>query len=189
MNPAMTGAERAVFAAFLRGATHYFEFGMGGSTVLAAKLVRGSVTAIDSNPEWLARTAAAIDRTGPEIDLRHVDIGPVGDLGMPRDRSDPDRFTAYSAAIAPRRHRRVDLCLVDGRFRVACALQALVSLGPDAFVIVHDYWSRPHYHAIAAFARCVCACDDMAVFRRAPLSLHDRLLLRRRLRLYRRHPQ
>ena len=41
----------------------------------------------------------------------------------------------------------VDLVLVDGRFRVACALAGLPRLAADARLLVHDFWPRPAYRA------------------------------------------
>ena len=41
----------------------------------------------------------------------------------------------------------VDLVLVDGRFRVACALAGLSRLDPDAVLLVHDFWDRASYRA------------------------------------------
>ena len=185
MNPLMTPREREVLSSFLRRSNHYFEFGMGGSTVLASNLVRGSVSAIDSEPDWVDKVGRAVRRDGPAIDLSLVDIGPVGSYGIPLDRSDPKRFHPYSGAIAHERHARVDLCFVDGRFRVACALQAFVSLGPRAFVVVHDYANRPRYRLIEQFGDCVAACDTLAVFRRKRLGPRRHLLLRRRLAQFR----
>jgi hypothetical protein len=36
----------------------------------------------------------------------------------------------------------VDLVFVDGRFRVACTLMALLQPQPPAFIAFHDFWTR-----------------------------------------------
>ena len=53
MTPRMSAAELGLLASFLRCAQHYYEFGAGGSTCLAASLVAQSVTAVDSSQAWL----------------------------------------------------------------------------------------------------------------------------------------
>ena len=38
-----------------------------------------------------------------------------------------------------------DLVLVDGRFRVACALHGAALLAPGGHLLVHDFWPRAAY--------------------------------------------
>ena len=44
-----------------------------------------------------------------------------------------------------------DAALVDGRFRVACALKLLPFLTQDSVLFMHDFWRRPMYHAVLDF--------------------------------------
>ena len=44
----------------------------------------------------------------------------------------------------------LDFVLIDGRFRVRCALE-LIRRGIDATVFIHDFWTRPHYHVVLDF--------------------------------------
>ena len=46
------------------------------------------------------------------------------------------------------------MVLVDGRFRVSCALRLLTKehvLDKDTVVMIHDYYDREHYHVIEQF--------------------------------------
>lgn len=90
--------------------------------------------------------------------------GPTIDYGEPASTADPTKFAAYPAAIddvvadvtlrstrsVGRRYMRtttypVSAVLVDGRFRVACALRALRYVRPGyGVVMVHD-WDRQEY--------------------------------------------
>ena len=68
MTPAMKPSEIGLFSAFCAGAHSYVEFGCGGSTVLAAGLVRGQIKVVDSDPKWLdnvkkACAAAALQQS------------------------------------------------------------------------------------------------------------------------------
>ena len=49
----MSDNELALFVAFLRNSAKYLEFGVGGTTVLAATHVRDWVIAVDSSKEWI----------------------------------------------------------------------------------------------------------------------------------------
>ena len=59
-----------------------------------------------------------------------------------------------------------DLILVDGRFRVAAALESLPRMRSDAKLVVHDFWNCEQYQVILPFFECVDRTDTLAVFRR-----------------------
>ena len=176
--------EQELFRAFLSAASNYYEFGMGGSTVLAAELVKQSVSAMDSDPAWVDKVREIIDAPTKRIDLRHVDIGKTGNWGTPISRESEYLFPDYSSAIVSTGRRDFDLCLVDGRFRVACFLQALQHLEPDAIVGIHDYRVRPYYFVVEQFARPVATCLSLTFFVRrhdADLTLMGNMLDQHRL--------
>jgi len=186
MKITMHQREIALLESFLSKSISYFEFGMGGSTCLAAQLVRDRVSAIDSSVEWIEMVREAIgDNPGKQIDLRHVDIGPLGGWGTPLSRKRQEHlFHAYSLAIAG--NGRFDLCLVDGRFRVASFMQALLMAESDSVLAIHDYRVRPIYHLVEEFARPIAECQQLTLFvRRAGM---DRDKAFRCAELYRRDP-
>lgn len=158
--------EIALLSSFLEQSASYFEFGMGGSTCLAAKLVSDRVAAVDSSAKWVGKVRAAIGEAVPQIDLRHVEIGPLRGWGMPLDRASASLFDAYSLAIVD--NGPFDFCLIDGRFRVACFLQALLSAEADSVIAVHDYRVRPEYHIVETFARPISECRQLTMFVRRP---------------------
>jgi hypothetical protein len=56
--------------------------------------------------------------------------------------------------------------LVDGRFRVACALHAIDYLDNNGILLVHDYTNRPQYHVIEQFYRKIGGVETLAVFQK-----------------------
>jgi hypothetical protein len=164
MNVTMHQREIALLESFLAKSASYFEFGMGGSTYLAAQLVRERVAAIDSSVEWIDQVRQAIGNPlGKRIDLRHIDIGPLGGWGTPLSRTRQEHlFHKYSLAIEANGH--FDLCLVDGRFRIASFMQALIMAEPDTVLAIHDYQVRPKYHLVEEFARPISECQQLTFF-------------------------
>ncbi|MCV7431896.1 hypothetical protein [Mycolicibacterium bacteremicum] len=141
----------AWFTDRLKGADCYLEFGSGGSTYLAAQLGVRFAT-VESDRKFLDAVRAQIeghDLLRPSQIFHHADIGPTGRWGRPLGRVDSERmqqFRRYSDA--PTGFDCVpDLVLIDGRFRVACALKAM-SRYPAATVIVDDFLGRPHYEIL-----------------------------------------
>jgi hypothetical protein len=164
---AMLPSERQLLEAFVACSSHYVEFGSGGSTCLAATLVKYSVDSIDSSQLWLERVKAGCLGAAVVPRLHFVDIGPIGDWGRPTDESARERWPNYSSGVwAEINAAKTDLCLVDGRFRVACFLEALLRCGPSTRVAIHDFQCRPQYHVIRDFAEEIASADNLSVFLR-----------------------
>ncbi len=171
MQPRMSTAEAALFEGLLRCSQDYVEFGSGGSTCLAATLVGRSIVSVDSAEFWLQQVRDACAAAGAAIipELVGVDIGPVGDWGVPADPTTRARWPTYHSDIwSNPRAARADLYLVDGRFRVACAMQVLRHCRPDALLLVHDFVSRAHYHPIREVAQEIAIVEDLSLFRCPP---------------------
>jgi hypothetical protein len=175
----------------LAGARNYLEYGSGASTVLANQLVTNLVS-VDSDASLLAdvrRTLCQNDRRAM-AKLIHVNIGMTVDWGFPvfqkPTRRRVRRWEEY--AKAPWRYFRTigqqpDLVLVDGRFRVACVLESLLSLSPmsESKILVDDYVDRPEYAVVEEYAD-VEIVGRMAVLH--PRRLVDRINVRRLVRQY-----
>ncbi len=167
MIPAMTEREIRLFESFLAQSTTYLEFGSGGSTFLATRLVKQRVVSVDSSEKWLADVGAACAAAGHAVtpDLVFEDIGPVGDWGAPTDIASEDLWPNYYSGVWQKRPvDDTDLYLVDGRFRVACFASIVRRCRPDAVILIHDFDSRPHYHPVTTIARRIAGVDDLAVF-------------------------
>jgi hypothetical protein len=159
-----------------RPGLHYLEFGSGGSTVLASRRV-ASLVSIDSDARYLAAVGRRIAR--PDAVLMPVDIGFTHRWGRPvfvrPTAQRVARWRRYPQApwkLLAARGRMPDVVLVDGRFRVACALESLLQVPPESRILVDDYAGRPEYHVIAGHGELVTMHGRMAEFR--PRSRPDR---------------
>jgi hypothetical protein len=175
----------------LARARNYLEYGSGGSTVLANQMVTNLVS-VDSNSGFLAdvrRKLSEHDRRAM-AKLIHVNIGMTVGWGFPvfqkPTRRRVRRWEEY--AKAPWRYFRTigqqpDLVLVDGRFRVACVLESLLSLSPlsETQILLDDYVDRPEYAVVEDYAD-VEVVGRMAVLRSRRLV--DRISVRRLVRQY-----
>lgn len=164
------------FSSRLEGSRKYLEFGAGGSTYLAARCGLSFVS-VDSDPFFLDAVRKKIEHAGLRDDrrqvYRHADIGFTRDWGMPVFLGKPslrrlEQFRRYSdfpeacqtGDFVP------DFVLVDGRFRVACALKVVRAMAcrDDWVLVVDDYVDRPQYHIIADYAKLDFYIGRMAVF-------------------------
>lgn len=166
MNVHMSVAEMNLFKSFLACSERYMEFGAGGSTCLAASMGKTTI-AVDSSDEWLSKVAAecACLPNLPQRRLIKADIGPTGDWGMPTDPNTRDRWPSYYQAVwAEQESTDCDLYLIDGRFRVACFMSVVLRDGPSAIILIHDFFSRPHYHIVKEVCREIARVEELSAF-------------------------
>jgi hypothetical protein len=164
MHLAMQQHEIVLFKNFLSCAQSYFEFGTGGSTCLAASLVKGPICSVDSSKEWLDKVRDEMPASEFERRLVYADIGPTGVWGYPSDQSDREKFLNYHELVWADSRLRYELYLVDGRFRVACFAQIIKRMNSDSIVAMHDYRSRKQYHIVEKIARPVAEALDITFF-------------------------
>jgi hypothetical protein len=160
----------------LSAATLYLEYGAGGSSILASKMGKNFVS-VDSDSYFIASVKAKITRLEPTPSsghglFIHANLGLTEAWGVPVwTRPTKKRLTAWRSYFtapwvdnAERFHP--DLILVDGRFRVACALTSILHVtgNSDWELLVDDYEGRPHYTIIEQYANLEKMVGRMAVF-------------------------
>jgi len=163
-----------LFESELRRACSYLEYGAGSSTLSAVARVP-RVVSVESDHAFMTAVQRRCDGCHAAADLIYVDIGATGPWGTPVFKSriwrQSNRWNAYPLAPWQRLgdDYRADLILIDGRFRVACAL-ATISRQPDTqwSMLVDDYVDRPEYHILERFARLVEVRGRMAAFAPSP---------------------
>ena len=171
-----------VFEAALAACTSYLEFGSGGSSIAAARSGKPFVS-VESDRAYLrlVQRRAAEVAPGHKGRFLHADIGFVNGWGYPAfSKPTPGRvarWRRYSSRPWPTLSGHPpDLILIDGRFRVACALAVVQHAeGTTWRMLVDDYDDRPHYRAIEEFASLIAMHGRMAEFAPRPFD-RERLL-------------
>ncbi|EHJ47885.1 hypothetical protein DFW101_1878 [Solidesulfovibrio carbinoliphilus subsp. oakridgensis] len=128
-----------------------FEWGSGRSTAFAARQVARLVT-VEHKEKWRRRVLELLDREGiAGVECRFV---PPGDgPGRPEARPaiwrqtgyvlEKPEFAAYADAILDFPSQSLDFVLIDGRARVACALNAFCRIKPGGFLVLdNSEWEK-----------------------------------------------
>ena len=169
MTPHMSAPKIQLLNDSFDRATHYLEYGIGGSTVLAAQKSLQSIMAIDSSDEWIQKVKTDIEKcvyTG-NINLLHADLGATGHWGYPTDELMVKNWPQYYASpwISYRSlGHSPDLILIDGRFRTPCFLYSLLHCKTGTRILWDDYLNRPEYHFVEQVLPPQGLVDDMAIF-------------------------
>jgi hypothetical protein len=184
----MEPGELALLQEASRRRQHAVEFGCGASTVLLLRNGIGAVDSVDSQAAWVKRVsdepdAAAALRAG-RLRMHCVDIGPTRKWGHPLGDESKARWPQYAQAVwQAALPQPVDFVLIDGRFRVACALMARLKARPDALVAFHDFWTRLRaYGEILPFFDVVGRAGSLAIL--APQQDLDQTWIEALLRQY-----
>jgi len=164
------------FKGELKKCTGYIEYGAGGSTYLAAQIGIPFIS-IESD-KWFIKclkSRIALDKKLNELSqiYHHADIGLTGPWGQPVILIKPSlkrlgKFAKYSEPpyfLLPKSFEP-NLILIDGRFRVACALKTIKKFKDKQgwTILVDDYLDRPKYKIIEKYAKISSLIGKMAVF-------------------------
>jgi len=173
--PHMIGPELALLQAVGSQRRFIVEFGCGGSTAEWLQHRAERIVSVESDPAWLTQLRDHPDLVDAvasgRVTLIHADIGPTGPWGQPRGREHIDRWPGYWSAVweSPaivEADQPVDLVFVDGRFRVACALNAALHIDSGAAIVIHDFAPRPHYHVVLKHLDVVATAESLIVLQR-----------------------
>lgn len=174
----MPEAEAAVLRHAYEQAGTILEYGSGGSTVLASELPGKRIVSVESDPDWTQMMRDWFEENPglSAVEMVHADIGPTKDWGHPEDESTWRRFPAYplkvwDSGLAP------DVVLVDGRFRIGCALATAFRTARPVTLLFDDYADRRPYHRVEEFLGQPEIVGRMARFEVSPMPVpQDRLL-------------
>lgn len=164
LTPHMTSNECAAFERYLKNCTHYYEFGIGGSTVQADKASNVlSVTGVESDPFWRYLVESYTSAKTKIIAITYTS----NKWGAPTNPKEKEAWESYSKAITLS-EQQYDLILVDGRFRTACGIRSYSKLLPDGFLLMHDYSEgmRASYKELNQIYDIVERVGALAVFKK-----------------------
>ena len=154
--PNMTSIEIIEFSFFMKKDNIYFEFGSGGSTNIAS-YYKLKVYSVESDAKWHNK----LKKNGIIANYITVDLK-SNFFGFPGNGTSLKDWKLYIQAY--KKEYNADIILIDGRFRVACALDIFSKIRNDTLVILHDYNSRKEYHIIEDYYLKIKECVNLAVF-------------------------
>lgn len=169
----MPEVETAVLLTHYAQADVILEYGSGGSTVLAAEMDDKHVTSVESDKVWWCNMLEWFDAnpagTGTTVDLIYADIGPTREWGHPKDDRAWKRFADYPLGVWDSEgFRAPDVVLVDGRFRVGCALATAFRITRDTVLLFDDYAHRKRLHIVEDYLGAPNLTGRMAEFHLKP---------------------
>jgi hypothetical protein len=105
----------------MKGVSSYFEFGLGGSTLLALESDIQEVVSVETRIEHITSTVPKLGLEpyiyGNRLHLKHYALGDTSEWGQPRVNPVKSKIYDYIHSHAS---RSPEMILIDGRYRIAC---------------------------------------------------------------------
>jgi hypothetical protein len=166
----MSPAEAALFAQLLSTGTSYLEWGSGGSTLAAVRSKIRQIVSVDTDRVWIDRLRQneeiARASANNRVIFRNVDLGPVGQWGVPIGAEKIRDWPRYAVDPFVATDLNFDVILVDGRFRIHCLLAAANCAADGATIFLHDYATRHSYTIADKYFETINRVDSAAILTR-----------------------
>ena len=168
----MTENEIKLLTDSLNNCNSYLEYGSGNSTKISSTIDSISkIICVESDGKYLdeeVRSDEAVSSRESRGEITYItpNLGDTEFWGHIANTAHRQNWPIY--ALGPYLNKdfeKPDLVLVDGRFRVACVLAAILNLGSDARVLVHDFTWRKKYHRVLKFCEKVEEVDTLVVLK------------------------
>ena len=164
MDPSFSKNDLNMFYKYLDKATNYFEYGSGGSTYQASIRVNiKCIVSVESDIVWYNLLSNKITHCNFHFKLIDLKCKP-NNLGYPSELCSENDKISYSDAIknkiSKETSNKLDLILIDGRYRVACALKIHSIVNNNCKIIFDDFLNRPHYHIILNYYNIIEKTED-----------------------------
>ena len=172
MEPHLAEKDQKLFYKYLDKATHYFEYGSGGSTYQASMRDNiQTIYAVESDLQWYNKLIKQFEGQS-HITIKYCEMkAQPNNWGRPGPGSTLKQWINYHDTIRTIDKdlaEKIDLMMIDGRFRVACCLKAFNVIKDDCLIIFDDFLDRKYYHVVLDFYDIIDQTEDqrMVVLRK-----------------------
>lgn len=161
IKPILSPMDFEAFCQFMNPKNIYFEFGAGGSTSVAY-YYNLTIYSVESEVKWHEK----LKNLGIKANYITVDLKAIpNSWGKPGRSTTVEDWKKYVQAYKP--EYNADIIFIDGRFRVACALDVFPKIRNDTIILVHDF-TNEIYHPIETYYLKVKMWKTLALFVKRP---------------------
>ena len=157
-NPHLNNLELIAFLSFLTNKTIFFETGSGCSSIIA-KYFAKKTYAIEGCKKYYEYGI----NNGLKDNLIFKDLKPDNPTwSYPGKNSNLNDWINYFTSY--KKEYDADVILIDGRFKIATAMDIFNKIRNDTIVLLHEYNYRPQYYIIEKYYKYIYHWGSLFVF-------------------------
>lgn len=168
----MPEKEREIFMEYLKSKEQlkYYEFGSGGSTYVACEEKNVShICSQESDTSFfykLQKEPVIINAiNNKKLTYILTEVGCKDNWGYPEEDTPKEKYLPYFRTI--RAYTEIpDIVLIDGRFRVACALNTWFIINESTIILFDDFTDRSYYHITLKYFHVLKTVGRMVVLKK-----------------------
>ena len=165
MAPQFQPNDMKMFFSYIDKAKYYLEFGSGGSTYhVSRKSNIKKMFSVESDLAWYTKMSSMVDRNDKEIKLIYIDMNTQpkqwGNPGKNTTVEDWNKYSDVIRTIDKNISSKLDVVLIDGRFRAVCCLKCFDVVSNDCLIIFDDFVIREFYHIVLDYYDIVNITED-----------------------------
>ena len=150
--------ELIAFLSFLTNNTIFFETGSGCSSIIAKHYAKKSI-AIEGGKDWYEMGI----KNGLKENLIFHDLKPDNPIwSKPGKQSTIEDWKKYFQSY--KKEYNADVILIDGRFKIATAMDIFNKINDDTIVLIHEYPQRPIYFILDEYYQYIYHWDSLTAF-------------------------
>ena len=156
--PHFVNEELIAFLSFLTKDTIFFETGSGCSSIIAKYYTKKSY-AVEGCKKWYERGL----KNGLKDNLIFRDLKPDNPIwSYPGKNSSINDWKKYFQSYD--KSYNADIILIDGRFKVATAMDIFDKIKNDTIVFIHEYQDRPIYFILEEYYQYLYHWGSLTAF-------------------------
>lgn len=164
--------DKNMFFKYIKNRKIYFEWGCGGSTFqLSKKKNIKTIYSVESDLEWIKKVNSKLKNYQKnKINWIENDLNTESNTwGYPSLDCPLKKKIDYSSQILNIKEIP-DIILIDGRFRVSCALKSYNIIDLETILVFDDFLNRKYYHIILEYFKIINKTKDncMAILQKIP---------------------
>jgi len=150
--------ELIAFLSFLTKNTVFFETGSGCSSIIANYYAK-KVISIEGSKIWYQKGI----KNGLKNSLRFKDLkSDNNDWSLPGPKSNIEDWKNYFQSY--QKSFNADVIFIDGRFKIATAMDIFNKIRDDTVVLIHEYKSRPLYFILEEYYNYIYHWNTLYAF-------------------------